>query len=78
MPLILCSGNLGQLSRFATTDAPIDWTPDYVVSPESFANRGLYADSSTIFASSVLLFILIFLSVWRIFGWERYLFEWQE
>ncbi|KAF5840469.1 hypothetical protein DUNSADRAFT_16560 [Dunaliella salina] len=77
--------NLGELSRFLGSESGAasqqqtledvgEWQAR--VSKDSFSNRGLYVDSSSIFASSILLILLLSLSFQRILGLDKWLDKW--
>ena len=79
-------GNLGVLSDQlrAETELTVEdfssWNT--VSSQSSFANRGLYVDSSTAWVNGLLLLSLVFISLQRITGFDVYVREgvrrWRE
>ncbi|GLI69059.1 hypothetical protein VaNZ11_013602 [Volvox africanus] len=67
--------NLGQLERFVVQQQSTPGDNDLMsqrVDPRSFNERGLYIDGASIFASSVLLLVLMAFSTNRIFGLDRF------
>ncbi|GLC63502.1 hypothetical protein PLESTF_000043100 [Pleodorina starrii] len=77
--------NLGQLGRFAAQGQPTSDDAALMlqrVDPSSFNEQGLYMDGGSIFASSVLLLVLLAFSTNRIFGLDRFVVSaarsWRE
>uniref|UniRef100_A0A7S0S028 Uncharacterized protein n=1 Tax=Chlamydomonas leiostraca TaxID=1034604 RepID=A0A7S0S028_9CHLO len=69
-------GNLGELSSYASSAVEdLGWAAQRV-SPDSFANRGLYVDPAIVFSSGFLLLLLLALSFQRILGLDRFMAEW--
>ncbi|GIL42886.1 hypothetical protein Vafri_728 [Volvox africanus] len=67
--------NLGQLERFVAQQQPAsgdNYLMSQRVDPHSLNERGLYIDGASIFASSVLLLVLMAFSTNRIFGLDRF------
>ncbi|GIL73089.1 hypothetical protein Vretimale_4705 [Volvox reticuliferus] len=67
--------NLGQLARFVGQQQPTSGDNDLMlqrVDPSSFNERGLYVDGASIFASSVVLLVIMAFSTNRIFRLDHF------